>query len=211
VTAQLFIFAGVLIRNSESTFSKSGGMIMTKFCLILIAACCSLAFASLAQDTTNTPKTEIENFEMQTGTVIVKGFGQAGSMTTGAGIISMRLKESIDVGHGRKQYGAVVELAANQQRELLIVDYDEMDSLLNGIDYLAKITYNATALPGFDAAFTTKSGLRISAHSERREGGIQAFLQFGDAPKIPLASDQLAQFQNLIAQAKSSLDALKDK
>jgi hypothetical protein len=73
------------------------------------------------------------------------------------------------------------------------------------------MTYDATALPSFEATFTTKSGLRIVAHSDKRQGGIQAFLQFGDSPRIPLASDQSHKFQNLIAQAKTSLDALKNK
>jgi hypothetical protein len=93
----------------------------------------------------------------------------------------------------------------------LIVDYDELDSLISGMDYLAKINYNATSLDAFDAAYTTKSGLRVSARSERRQGGIQTFVQFGDSPKIPFASDQFAQFQNLIAQAKVSLDEMKNK
>jgi hypothetical protein len=186
-------------------------MIMPKFCLILIAACCSLAFVSRAQDTTNVLKTEIENFEVQTGTVIVKGFGQGGSLTTGAGIISVRLKESIDVGHARKLYGMAIELASGQRLDLLIVDYDELDSLLNGIDYLGKISYDATAMPSFDASFTTRSGLKIVAHSAVRQGGIHTYLQFGDAPRISIASDQLEQFESLIAQAKTSLDALKNK
>jgi len=187
-------------------------MIMPKFRLIMIAACCSLAFASRAQDsTTNVLKTEIENFEAQTGTVIVKGFGETGSLTTGAGVISVRCKESIDVGHGIKQYGVAIELEASPRREFFIVDYDELDSLISGIDYLAKINYSVTALPAYDASFTTRSGLRIVAYSAVRQGGIHTYLQFGDTPRISLASDQFAQFQNLVAQAKSSLDALKNK
>jgi hypothetical protein len=184
---------------------------MRKFCVVLIAACCSLAFASRAQDSTNAPKTEIENFEAQTGTVIIKGFGQIGSLTASTGVISVRCKESTDANSGQKEYGIAVEFDADHLRERLIIDYDEIDSLLNGIDYLGKITYDATSLPGFDATFTTKSGLRIAAHSERRQGGIQCFLQFGDAPRILLASDQLAQFENLINQAKNSLDSLRNK
>ena len=184
---------------------------MPRFCLVFIAACCSLAFASRAQDTTNVLKTEIENFESQTETVIVKGFGEGGSLTTDAGIISVRLKESIDVGHGSKLYGLAIGLEGGLRREFLIVDYDEMDSLISGMDYLAKIGYDATALQAFEASFTTRSGLRVVAYSTVRQGGIHTYLQFGDAPKISLAPDQLAQFQNLIAQAKSSLDALKNK
>src|ERR1039457_14842 len=98
---------------------------MHKFC---IAICCSLAFSSLAQDLTNAPKTKIENFETQTGVIIVKGFGQIGSVTTSAGIISVRCKESADAMSGRKEYGVAVEFASGQQRERLIIDYDEIDS-----------------------------------------------------------------------------------
>jgi hypothetical protein len=197
--------------NGETTFSKSDGMIMHKFYIILITISCSLAFACRAQDATNVLKTEIENFEAQTGTVIVKGFGEIGSLTTGAGVISVRCKESIDVGHGLKQYGIAIELAANPPREFFIVDYDEIGSLLSGIDYLSQITYSVTTLPAFEASFTTRSGLRVVAYSAVRQGGIHTYLQFGDAPRISLASDQLAQFQNLIVQAKNSLDALKNK
>jgi hypothetical protein len=186
---------------------------MKKSCLVLITVCCSLAFASRAQDTTTTNvlKTQIENFEAQTGTVIIKGVGLGGSLTTGAGLISVRLKESIDVSHGGKLYGMAIGLEAGPRREFLIVDYDEMDPLISGMDYLAKIGYDATALQAFEASFTTRSGLRIVAYSTVRQGGIHTYLQLGDAPKISLAPDQLAQFQNLIAQAKSSLDALKNK
>ena len=184
---------------------------MRPLSFFLIVLCGSLALAARAQDTTNVLKTEIENFEEQTGTVIVKGYGQGGSLTTAAGIISVRLKESIDVGHGSKLYGMAIELATGQRRDFLIVDYDEMDSLVNGLDYLSKITYDATALQSFDASFTTRSGLRIVAYSAVRQGGIRTYLQFGDAPRISLANDQIVQFENLIAQAKASLDALKNK
>jgi hypothetical protein len=183
---------------------------MRKFQIILIVVCCSFAFASRGQDaTTNAPQTEMEVFEAQTGVVIIKGFGQIGSVTTGAGVISVRCKESANATTGRKEYGLAIEFASGQQREISIVDYDEIDPLLNGMDYLGKITYDVTALPGFEASITIRSGLRVVAYSARRQGGIQNFLQFYDGLKISLASDQLAQFQNLIGQAKSSLDSLR--
>jgi hypothetical protein len=184
---------------------------MRKFYFILIAICCSLAFASHAQDATNAPKTEIENFELKPDTVIVKGLGEIGSVTTSAGVISVRCKESIDETSGLKEYGVGVALASNQLHGFLVVDYDELDSLIRGLDFLGKITYDATALPSFDATFNTKSGLLIAAHSEQRQGAIQDFLQFADTPRIPLTSVQFTQFQNLISHAKTSLDALKNK
>ena len=76
------------------------------------------------------------------------------------------------------------------------------------MDYLQKISYDVTPLPGFEAVFSTKSGLRIVAYSSRRMGGIQTFLQYGDSPRIPLASDQMAQIRDMISQARTALAAL---
>jgi len=179
--------------------------------LLLITLCSSLALTAGAQDTNNAPKTEIENFESQTGVVIVKGLGEIGSMTTSAGVVTVRCKESIDEDSGHREYGIGVALASNQLHGFLVVDYDELDPLIRGMDFLSKITYDVTSLPSFDATFTTKSGLLIAAHSERRQGSIQDFLQFADTPRISLSSDQFAQFQSLIEQAKKTLDALQSK
>jgi hypothetical protein len=133
-------------------------------------------------------------------------------MTTSAGMVSIRCKESVNVNIGRRQYGLGVALEENaSNREVLIVDYDELEPLLSGLDYLSNIGHGATAMPAFDAAFTTKSGLRIAAHSDRVQGGIQNFLQFGSEPRIPLTADQFTQFRNLIAQAKATLDTVQQK
>lgn len=184
---------------------------MRPFHLLLITACCAFAVAVHAQTSTNVPSTEIENFELQPDAIIVKGFSDIGTISTTAGIVSVRCKQSANATTGRAEYGITVGLASNDTHGYLVVDYDELDPLLNSLTFFNRITYDVTPMPSFDAAFTTKSGLRIAAHSQRREGGIQAFLQFADSPRIPLSSDQFSQLQNLITQAKSSLDLLKNK
>jgi hypothetical protein len=177
----------------------------------LIGLCAALAFDAGAQDSTNAPATEIENFELQTDTVMVKGFGAVGSVTTDDGVVSVRCKESHDVTSGRKLYGISVALDSNQAHGFLVVDYDELNALINGLNFLSSISYDVTPLPSFDASFTTRSGLRIGAHSERRQGTIEIYMNFGGSQKITMTSDQFAQFQNLINQAKTSLDATRGK
>jgi hypothetical protein len=151
--------------NRETNFFKLEG-IMRNFCLVLIAIVCSLAFAARAQDT-NALKTEIGLFESQTGVVIVKGFSQVGSVSTGAAVISVRSKESTSAATGHKDYGLAVIIEAGQWQGLAIVDYDELDALLNGMDYLGKITYSVTSLPGFEASFASKSGLQLIAFGNK--------------------------------------------
>jgi hypothetical protein len=184
---------------------------MRSFCFVIIALCGCLALNAGAQSSTNAPATEIENFELQTDTVMVKGFGQTGSVTTDDGVISVRCKESHDVTTGRKLYGISVALDSNQVHGFLVVDYDELDALIKGLNYLSSISYDVTPLPSFDASFTTRSGLRIGAHSERRQGVIEIYMNFAGSTKVTLTSDQFAQFQNLINQARTSLDVTRGK
>lgn len=181
---------------------------MNKCCVILIAAGCWQAVAARAQDT-NALKTEIGVFEAQTGVVIIRGYGQVGSLSAGGAEISVRVKESSSAATGHKDYGLAVVIAANQWREVALMDYGELDQFLNAMDYLGKMTYNVTSLPGLEASFTTKSGLQLIAHGDKQQGGIRTFLQYNDGPRIPLASDQWMQLAKIIQQAKTTLDALR--
>jgi hypothetical protein len=194
--------------------------IMRRFKIVLagLAVGCSLALSAVAQElvcVTNAPATIIENFELQTGTVIVKGFNLVGTITIGSGVISVRTKESNDVNHGQKVYGLALGWSGATQsgglipKNFMAVDYDELESFINGISYVSNVTYDVTSMSGFEASYLTKSGVRVSAHSDRRQGGINVFLQFGDWQRVQLNSDQLAQLKSLIVQAKASLDAIK--
>jgi hypothetical protein len=164
---------------------------------------------------TNAPKTKLEAFEAQTGTVIVKGVAQIGSMFAQGGTVSVRSKESKDAGTGKKEYGIAIGLKENNRPEdITIIDYDELDSLLDGIDYIVKINRTVSALPSFSARYVTKGGFRVAAYSSNnRPGTIQALLQGSHTARsrILLAPDQLAKFQVLVQQAKSNLDGLRGK
>ena len=180
---------------------------MRKFFLFLTASA-ALVIGAQAQDT-NALKTQIGIFEAQTGVVIIKGFGQVGSISTGGAVISVRAKETSSAATGHQDFGLALVIEANQWREFALVDYDELDALLNGMDSLGKMNYSVTSLPGFEASFTTKSGLQLVAHGDKQQGGIRTFLQYNDGPRIPLASDQWTQLTKLIAQAKATLDSLR--
>ena len=184
---------------------------MRKICVVLIAISGLLAWDSRAQDT-NTPLTGLETFEAQTGTVIVKGAGQTGSLTVGAVGITVLARESLNANTGQKAYGAAIEITENNRRvRKTVIDYDELDAFLSNLDYLAKIDYNVTTLPTFVAGCTTKSGFRAGAYTSQRRGAIQFFLQAysTDGTRILITPTQLAQFRTLIEQTRKSLDLLR--
>jgi hypothetical protein len=190
------------------------GTLMRKFCIVLVVASGLGTLAARAQ-VTNVPPTELEAFEAQTGTVIVKGAGQIGSLAVDAVNIVVISKESLDVTSGRRQYGMAVETTANNRRVWKkVVDYDEMGSLLSGLNYLAKIDYKVTAQPTFVASYVTRSGLRVGAFTSQRRGALQYFLQdYGtnspNSPKILITSAQLSQFQDLVDETLKDLDSLQ--
>jgi hypothetical protein len=173
--------------------------------------CAAVLFAcAVHAQETNALKTEIENFEVRTNTVIVKGFGLIGSVSFGAGTISIRSKESSDLNGGGKVYGVALELTGqNPPRQFAILDEAELEPLANGLDYLAKITSDASALPAFEAEFKTRSGLRFIAFSSRRQSNIQHFIQFDDCPRISLNTDEMVQLKNLVGQALNAINDLK--
>ena len=186
-----------------------------KIALLATSAGCLLAFNLHAQDAPAVilPATELENFELQTNTIIVRGFSLVGTVTLENDTLSVHSQEANDVTHSQKAYGIVVELSAPQtdgpSRISLAVDYDELDSLNDAIDYVSKVTWGVTQLNSFEAGYTTKSGLRVIAHSDRRQSAVNTFIQFGALPRIQVSSDQLNQLHSLITQAKAALDALK--
>jgi hypothetical protein len=184
---------------------------MRILCCVSIALSGWLACSAYAQVTNMLP-TELETLEVQTGMVIVRGTGQIGSMAIGNLNLAVSSKESLAVSAGPMKYGLAAEITGNNQRvSRLIVDYDEMDSLLSGLNYLAKIDYKVTALPAFVASYTTRSGLRIGAFTSQRRGAIQFFLQDRsvNGARILITPAQFAQFQTLMEQAKKNLDELR--
>jgi len=187
---------------------------MRKYCIVLIAVSAWLTCDAQVQiaQITNVPPTQLEAFEAQTGTVIIKGAAQIGSLDVGTANVIVISKESRDVSTGYKEYGMAIEADANNQRVWKkVVDYDEIDPLLSNLDYLAKIDYTVTALPTFVAGYATKSGFRVGAFTSQRRGAIQFFLQdySTNSARILITPTQLAQFQNLIEQARKNLDALR--
>jgi hypothetical protein len=183
---------------------------MYKFFITLLTVG-ALAFAARAQDvlTNSAPRTEIETFEAQTNTVIVKGMGLINTINMSSGSISVLSKQSMDVTTGRKEYGLMIEFVVNGDWQTrAVVDYSELDSFLNGIDYLNKVTSDVTPLASFEAVYTTKSGFSVIAYSARKQGNVHISIQFDGWPRMPLSSDQVSQFRDLVSSAKNSLDAL---
>jgi hypothetical protein len=158
------------------------------------------------------PATKLEAFETNTDTVVIKGTAPIGSVAGQNGTVSVRCREITDAGTGRRETGIIFDIAFGTQIEdSLLVDYDELDSLLDGLEYLNKVDWTVTSLPSFDAVYTTKGGFRAAAFGSRRTGNIEFAVRSTRTPRRPLllSRDQLGQLRSLVEQAKAKLEALR--
>jgi len=188
---------------------------MQRMTIVLTAVVGWLAWAgNLRAQDTNAPRTNLEAFEAQTGTVIVKGSALIGTIQGQTGTVSVRCKESRAPGSGRKEHGITVELKeGNHAVDVTTMDYEELDTFLNGLDSLGKASHAVTSLPDFDVLYTTGGGLRVDVYtSNKRSGAVQVAVQSSriNRARVLLTADQLARFENLVQQAKSKLDLLRE-
>jgi hypothetical protein len=158
------------------------------------------------------PQTRLEGFETNTGTVIIRATAPIGTVAANSGELAIKCKDATDAGSGHRESGIAVEINGNGRREdILLVDYDELDPLLNAIDYLSRLDWSVTTFPGFDAIYTTKGGLRLVAFGGRRSGAIEFAVRSLRAnwPPLLFSRDQLGQLRSLVEQAKAKLDSLR--
>jgi hypothetical protein len=104
----------------------------------------------------------------------------------------------------------VKESGRLERSDRSFIDYDEIDSLLKGIDYISKITSKATMLQRFEAIYKTKGNLTVVLFSGDL-GKTQAAVRSGYIGPVNafISVDKLAELRGLIIEAKQKLDSIK--
>ena len=158
------------------------------------------------------PATKLEAFETNVDTVIIKATAPIGSVPAHGGEVGVRCREITDAGTGRRESGIIVDLNfGGELGDTLLIDYDELGSLLDGLEYLGTLDWSITPLPSFDAVYTTKGGFRAAAFGSRRTGNIEFAVRSVRVRTAPLvlSRDQLGQVRSLVQQGKAKLDSLR--
>jgi hypothetical protein len=169
--------------------------------------------ASFAQDAGAPlllPATKLESFETNVGILIVKGTAEIGTVSGAGGDVTIKCREVSDPASGRKERGVALEIIEQGQlKDRLLIDYDELDMLLRGVEIMSKVDASVTPLDSFDAAFTTRGGARLAALGNRNGSfrfGLRD-LRVNLAP-IAFSREQMVRFSSLMAEAKKRLDSI---
>ena len=180
--------------------------------LTLVALSASLATAQQTVQADREPKTKLEGFQAQTGTIVIKGYSEIG-MVAALGRVEVTAMEFTDATTRRKQSGVLIEVKESGRLETSnrsFIDYDEVDALLTGLDYISKATTGVTKLGMFEATYKTKGYFSATTYSSKG-GKIEAAVSSGyiRASSVFLSLQQLGELRTLIAQAKQKLDSVK--
>jgi hypothetical protein len=183
-----------------------------------------LAFSSLsiayAQNRASTPpsgpKTRIEAFESQAGTVIVRGYSKAGELKgVFGGVVRVQAMEFADATNGKKEYGIGIDVTETDRIERSnrsFIDYDEIASLLKGIEYVSKLDKSVTPLEQFQADFRTKGDFRVSTFSSStRNNEIMATISSGSIGEtsVFVRMADLLKFRDIVVSAKGMVDSAR--
>lgn len=163
---------------------------------------------------TSQAKTKLEAFQAKSGTVLIKGFSRIGSVETRyGGSAEVQAIELRDASSPLRVTGVVVTVKESgrlERESRSFIDYDEIDSLIKGLDYVARADSTITKLSSFEANYSTKGDLEINVFSQQ-SGGLAAAISSGSLGTVRafITVDDLSKFRALLMEAKTRLDAIR--
>ncbi|UHG93269.1 hypothetical protein [Spirosoma oryzicola] len=162
------------------------------------------------------PKTKLESFIAQDGIVLVTSFSTIGTVQ---GLydssVIIQSQEVANPTSGRKEHGITIEVKQSgriEREHTSYVDYDEIESLLKGLDYIDKIDKSSVKLDDFQADYKTKGDLKFTTYTSKG-GEIKLSItsgRIGSTNSYHNKSD-IASVRNLLVTAKTKLDSIKQK
>lgn len=182
-----------------------------KFVTIVASLVC-IVTAYAQKEPAPAPKTQLQVFEAQTGAVIVKGFSEIGTVV-GMGSVSIDAREFLNASNSKREFGIAIEVKEQgrlDREDTSLIDYDEIDSLLAGIDYVKAITHSVTKLKNFEASYRTRGDFAITVFSSNN-GKIDVAVSSGRIGRTTayIGLDKLASLRAVIVAAKQQLDAIR--
>jgi len=176
---------------------------------LLCASACSAQGPQQKDSQAAPPATKLEAFSAKTGTVIVRGYTTVG-VVNGMGTVTIDAREFRDAGTKLRVTGLSIEVKESgrlERESTSFVDYDEIDSLLQGIDYISKIDQNVTPMKSFEAEYKTKGDFSVTTFSSR--GGISVAVSSGRFGKVSayLKISDLSQLRTLLQNGKAAIDS----
>lgn len=175
---------------------------------VILTLTSSLALAQ--EQAAAEPATKLEAFQATTGTVVVRGFTTTGTVRGLGGVVTVDAREFRDASNPNKRVTGIsisVKEASRLEREnTSFIDAEEIESLLQGLDYIGKATKEVTSFENFEAEYRTKGDFRVTAFNDN-SGQLNIAVSSGRIGKstVYLKASQLSELKALVEAARSKL------
>jgi hypothetical protein len=180
---------------------------------LVLAGVCS-AQGAQAEPTPEEYLTRLEAALEKTGAVIVKGSTVVGTVSGVRGTALLTSWEILDAREGQREYGVSVVIRDDERaeaEELAYVDYDELDPLIQGLEYILKLENSSTKLARFEAQYRTRGELSVFRFNT--PGGYGTAVSIGGrrGPRLILRPTGLVEFRDLLESARDIINEARRK
>ena len=161
---------------------------MKKILLVLIVS----AFACQNSFADEELKTELERFSSETGIVTIMGYEQVQRISALGGSIEIQKREVKNPNSPETKKGMLIKINRDRGTGSAFIDNNEIDGLIEGIEYISKVTSDVTSLKNFEISYVTNGGLKLtvfngsdgSLSTAVQAGSYQVFPEFSELPKL---------------------------
>jgi hypothetical protein len=192
-----------------------------KLLILVLSGLLVFCQSSYPQNIWQRPPTKIEAFQARTGTVVVRAFATIGAARVlNESVVRVEYDALTDVTSGEREYGIVIYVHNAREPEegrIAFIDYDEIDSLVKSIEYIAKTNGSVTELPTFEASYRSRGGLEIASFGDKG-GAVRASVTTTSVSlngtitqsRAIMELSNLSDLGKLIAAARAKLDLIRE-
>jgi hypothetical protein len=176
--------------------------------IILLLSLC-MAWTVRAQ-TTNAPRTYFEAYNAVADAPLLRGMSVIGTLNNQINYpVEIRVETLTNLLSSNIVYAVALRTRlAAKQLEIDYIDYDELDGLIRGVQFISQSDHNATSLDNFESAYRTRCGMSLLKVSSGNK--LTIVMKSGDtlATRNEMASFVLDDLGRYLTAAKAKLDAL---
>ena len=162
------------------------------------------------------PRNKLEDFDGRMETLLIKGRTWVGTLRLQNGSVRVEAIEIRDTRDSSRATGVMVtivpsETTAPTEEIRSLIDYDEIDKLVNVLDTMAKADEKVTKLVNFEERYRTRGDFEAIVYRQISGAGASAAIEGGffDRVRLLMAIEDLTKLRWFIAQAKDKLDEAK--
>lgn len=188
---------------------------MKKFFISLLLLVTSVVSSENIKDVAQKPATKLEELTSIKGSILIQSFQKIGTLNAKySSQIKVRIYEFSDEKSKSKTYGLGIEVETGDKYNnsaSSYIDFDEIPSLIKGLEFISGIQKNPTNLENYEAKYQTRGGLEVINFNSFE--GIQAVIKAGryNAKNAFIELKDLHIFKTMIEDSHKKLQELKNK